>query len=121
MLHRQLRYASVKPPTMGPRMEPPTDEKTTKATAYCCVSDSQRSAIIPRVTEPPADDRPPRVRPIMMVAKLGARATGSCQMLTRNRDSCKIGQRPNSSDQGAHSSQPKAYMTKKIMAPHLAA
>ncbi|CRK32151.1 hypothetical protein BN1723_003826 [Verticillium longisporum] len=42
-------------------------------------------------------------------------------MFTRNRESCKTGQRPNSSDHGAHSSHPNAYITRKIIAPHLAA
>ena len=35
MLQRQSRNFSENPPTTGPRTEPPTDEKTTKATAYC--------------------------------------------------------------------------------------
>ena len=72
------------------------------------------------MTEPPAEERPPRARPTVIEAKLGARATGSCQMLTRRRDNWRIGLRPNSSDQGAHSSQPKAYRTRKIIAPHRA-
>ena len=118
MLQRQSRYSSEKPPTTGPRTEPPTDEKTTKATAYCWLSDSHISAIIPNVTEPPAEERPPRARPTMTEAKLGARATGSCQILTKSKLNCRIGLRPNSSDQGAQSSQPKAYRTRKIMAPH---
>ena len=120
MHQRHARYSSTKPPITGPRTEPPTDEKTTKATAYCWRSASHKSAIIPSVTEPPAEERPPRARPTMMEAKLGARATGSCQMLTRRRDAWRIGFRPNSSDQGAHSSQPKAYRTRKIIAPHRA-
>jgi hypothetical protein len=41
---RQLRYASTKPPTMGPRTKPPTNEKTTYATAHCWVSASHISA-----------------------------------------------------------------------------
>ena len=35
MLQRQSRNFSENPPTTGPRTEPPTEEKTTKATAYC--------------------------------------------------------------------------------------
>ena len=37
----------------------------------------------------------------MIEAKFGASATGSCQMLTRKSESWRMGQRPNSSDQGA--------------------
>ncbi len=40
------------------------------------------SAIIPNVTEPPADDIPPKARPTITEAKLGARATGNCHKLT---------------------------------------
>ena len=108
MLQRQSRKASEKPPTTGPRIEPPTEENTTKATAYCWCSASHRSAIMPSVTEPPADERPPRARPTMIEAKLGARATGSCHRLTKPKLSWRTGHRPNSSLQGAHSSQPKA-------------
>ena len=42
-------------------------------------------------------------------------------MFTRNRESCRMGHRPSSSDHGAHNSHPNAYKTKKIIAPHLAA
>ena len=120
MLQRQSRKFSENPPTTGPRTEPPTEEKTTKATAYCWLSESHISAIIPKVTDPPAEERPPRARPTMMEAKLGAKATGSCQIFTKSKLSCRMGLRPNSSDQGAQSSQPKAYRTRKIMAPHRA-
>ena len=44
MHQRQLRHASTKPPAMGPRTEPLTDEKTIYATAYCWVSASHISA-----------------------------------------------------------------------------
>nr|POF03016.1 hypothetical protein CFP56_70019 [Quercus suber] len=94
---------------MGPRMEPPTEEKTTNATAYCCVSASHMSAIMPRVTDPPAEERPPRARPTMMVPKFGASATGSCQMLTKNRLSCRTGLRPNSSDLFTSASSSEAW------------
>src|ERR1700744_3078180 len=67
--------ASTKPPTTGPSTDPPTEENTTQATAYCWESASHRSAIMPRVTDPPADDRPPRARPTISVAKLGAKPT----------------------------------------------
>src|SRR4051794_10553505 len=79
------------------------------------------SAIMPNVTLPPADDRPPRARPTMSVAKFGARATGRHQMLTSPKDSCRIGFLPNSSDHGAHNSQPNAYVIKKTAAPARAA
>ena len=70
------------------------------------------SATIPRVTDPPAELRPPSVRAAIMLAQVFESAAGSCQMLTRNRLSCKIGQRPKSSDHGAQSSLPKAYAIK---------
>ncbi len=64
---------------MGPTADPPTDERTIKATAYCWSSCSHMSATMPRVTDPPAEERPPRARQTIMVAKLGARAHGICQ------------------------------------------
>ena len=41
-------------------------------------------------------------------------------MFTKSKLSWRMGLRPNSSLQGAQSSQPKAYNTRKIMAPHRA-
>ena len=38
MFHLQARNSSTKPPTIGPRTEPPTEEKTMNATAYCWLS-----------------------------------------------------------------------------------
>ena len=67
------------------------------------------SATMPRVTDPPAELKPPRARPTMMEVKFGAMATGSWKMLTKKSDSCSTGFRPYSSDHGAQSSQPKAY------------
>ena len=58
------------------------------------------SAIIPRVTDPPAEDRPPRARPTMTEAKFGASATGSWKILTSKSDACRMGLRPSSSDLG---------------------
>lgn len=121
------------PPAIGPIAEPPTDENTMKATAYCWSSCSHMSATIPRVTDPPADESPPRNRPTTIVPKLGANAQGICQttrepredrkmrldfealeefypLLTRNKLNCKTGHRPSSSLQGAQSSLPNAYL-----------
>lgn len=53
-----------------------------------------------------------KARQTKMVPQLGAKAQGICQMLIRNIESWRIGQRPNSSDQGAHSSQPNEYRIK---------
>jgi len=66
-------------PTRGPMTEPKTELKTINATAYCCSFGSYKSATIPRVTDPPAEERPPRPRATMTVAKLGARAARICQ------------------------------------------
>ena len=75
---------------------------------------------MPNVTLPPADDRPPRARKAKTIQKDGARAQGICHKFTRPSDHCSTQYRPNSSDQGAQSSQPKAYITKKINWPSLA-
>lgn len=58
---------------------------------------------MPRVTEPPAEHRPPEKRPTTIVTKFGARAQGICQTLTRNSESCMMGHRPSSSEKGAQS------------------
>jgi hypothetical protein len=58
----QLRFAWMNGPTRGPITEPNTELKTMNATAYCCVFGSYKSATIPRVTDPPAEDKPPRAR-----------------------------------------------------------
>ena len=75
----QLRCVSMMPPKMGPSTEPPTDEKTMKATANCCSSGDHMSAIIPSVTDPPAEEIPPSRRQTTMVPKFGASAQGICQ------------------------------------------
>lgn len=67
----------MKPPIIGPMTAPPTEERTTKQTAYCCSSGSHMSATMPRVTEPPALERPPKNRPMMTVWKFWASAQGS--------------------------------------------
>ncbi|KAI6804573.1 MFS transporter [Hortaea werneckii] len=75
-------YSWMKPPKIGAMTDPVTEENTTYATAYCWYAGSHRSATIPSVTEPPADDRPPRNR--------------------------KTNKTQYSSEKGAQSSQPKA-------------
>jgi hypothetical protein len=79
-------------PTSGPMTEPKTEEKTMKATAYCCSLGSYRSATIPRVTLPPAEDRPPRPRATITVAKLGARAAKIChtKVVSRSNEWCLV-------------------------------
>ena len=94
--HLHGKNCSTKPPTTGPKTEPPTLEKTIKATAYCWLSDSKISATIPSVTDPPAEEMPPSPLATIIEAKLGARATGRFQMLTRPRLSWRMGHRPNS-------------------------
>ena len=83
---RQFKKAWTKPPMMGPMTLPPTEERTTKQTAYCCSSGSHMSATMPRVTEPPALERPPRTRPTMIDPKLGASAQGSWKTDQRVRE-----------------------------------
>jgi hypothetical protein len=100
MFQRHARNCSTKPPTTGPKIEPPTEEKTMKATAYCWLSASHISATIPSVTEPPAVERPPSARKARMVPKLGATPTGICQIFTKNKLSWRMGHRPSSSLQG---------------------
>src|SRR4051812_37624950 len=86
------RLCSTNPPAMAPTTDPPTDDKTRNAKAYSCSSGSHMSARTPSVTEPPAVERPPRKRQTAYVSKLVDRAQGICQMLTRKRLSCWMGQ-----------------------------
>ena len=105
----------MKAPTTGPTTLPLTEERITKATAYCCSSDSYMSATIPKVTEPPAKDKPPRNLPARIVPKFGASAHGICQIYTSARLVCSTPQRPSSSLHRAQSSHPNVYASKNAI------
>ncbi|KAL6163038.1 hypothetical protein ACJQWK_10634 [Exserohilum turcicum] len=75
---------------------------------------------MPRVTEPPAEQRPPRRRAASTWYQEVLAPASICHKLTVNNDSCMIGQRPNSSDQGAQSSHPSPYKIKNQAIPALA-
>lgn len=67
----------------------------------CWSSGSNMSATIPRVTEPPAEQRPPKRRAVNTWCQEVLAPASICHMLTVNSDACMIDQRPNSSDHGA--------------------
>jgi hypothetical protein len=67
------------------------------------------SATIPRVTLPPAEQTPPRIRAASTMFHDLLAPARICQMLTVPSESCMMGQRPKSSDHGAHSSHPIPY------------
>jgi hypothetical protein len=80
-------HRSIGPPMTPPMLVPIVELSTMKHSAQCCVSGSYRSAIKPKVTEPPAVDSPPNALHTTIVPKLGATAFGICQMLMKNNES----------------------------------
>lgn len=61
-----------------------------------------------QVTLPPAVEKPPNTLEASTIFQLVPAPASGCHALIKNKLSCMMGQRPNSSDHGAHSSQPKA-------------
>jgi len=78
------------------------------------------SATIPRVTEPPAEQRPPNSRAARTIDQLVLAPARICQMLTVPSDNCITQKRPYSSDHGAQSSHPNPYRIKNQAMPFLA-
>lgn len=100
--------------------DPRQDHRLAQSTANCWSSEWNMSATIPRVTEPPAEQRPPRRRATRTMGQLVLAPARICQTLTKPSDNCITQKRPYSSDHGAQSSQPKPYRIKNQAMPALA-
>jgi hypothetical protein len=77
--------------------------------------DAQRTATIPIVTDPPAEERPPIILPPITPLKLVARAQTSIEILVSPSEACMIGHLPSFSDHGAQNSHLIVYGIRKVV------
>ena len=70
-----------------------------------------------RVTDPPAVENPPSTLLASTISHLELAPANGCHTLISPKLNCMMGQRPNSSDHGAHSSHPNAYVIKNAAMP----
>lgn len=80
-------------------------------------SASSSMVVYSQVTDPPAVENPPSTRDASTMFQLLLAPARGCHTLMKNKLNCMMIHLPNSSDQGAQSSQPNAYVMRNAAMP----